>query len=94
MHIPGWRFIFQGLGWVPFEPTKGFNGEIEFYDSDLKQEVSRTLKKHPTNEEQTKKETRERQDTPDRETQSSVKIGLVNMKWFLKWTAYHTIRCY
>ncbi|MFE4813641.1 DUF4129 domain-containing transglutaminase family protein [Peribacillus simplex] len=77
---------FAGIGWVPFEPTKGFDGEVEFYDSELKQEVMNP-EKPPTNEEQTKKETRERQDTPDRETRSSVKTGIGNMEWFFKWTA-------
>ncbi|WP_110926607.1 DUF4129 domain-containing transglutaminase family protein [Bacillus massiliglaciei] len=26
---------FPGVGWVPFEPTKGFSGQAEFYNSDL-----------------------------------------------------------
>jgi hypothetical protein len=78
---------FSGVGWIPFEPTKGFNGEVEFYDSALKQEAIKNPEETPTNEEQTKKETRERQDTPDRETQSSVKTGFGNMEGFLKWTA-------
>ncbi|MFF2501495.1 transglutaminaseTgpA domain-containing protein [Peribacillus sp. NPDC058075] len=78
---------FSGIGWVPFEPTKGFNGEVEFYDSELKQETIKNSEETPINEEQTKKENRERQDTPDRETQSSVKTGIGNMAGFLKWTA-------
>jgi Domain of unknown function (DUF4129) len=53
----------------------------------LKQEAIQNPEENPTNEEQTKKETRERQDTPDRETQSSVKTGFGNMEGFLKWTA-------
>ncbi|MFE4144072.1 DUF4129 domain-containing transglutaminase family protein [Peribacillus sp. YIM B13472] len=77
---------FAEIGWVPFEPTKGFDGEVEFYDSELKQEVMKP-EEPPTIEEQTKKGTRERQDTPDRETRSPVKTGIVNMEWFLKWTA-------
>ncbi|CAH0209438.1 DUF4129 domain-containing transglutaminase family protein [Peribacillus simplex] len=77
---------FAEIGWVPFEPTKGFDGEVEFYDSELKQEVMNP-EEPPTIEEQTKKGTRERQDTPDRETRSPVKTGIVNMEWFLKWTA-------
>ncbi|WP_411739411.1 DUF4129 domain-containing transglutaminase family protein [Peribacillus sp. S4] len=78
---------FSGIGWIPFEPTKGFNGEVEFYDSELKQEAIKKPEETPTNEEQTKKEARERQDTPDRETQSSVKTGFGNMVGFLKWSA-------
>ncbi|MBO0999079.1 DUF4129 domain-containing protein [Bacillus sp. SD075] len=78
---------FSGIGWVPFEPTKGFNGEVQFYDSELKQEVIKNPEETPINEEQTKKETRERRDTPDRETHSSVKMGIENMRGFLKWTA-------
>ncbi|GAB6259381.1 DUF4129 domain-containing transglutaminase family protein [Peribacillus sp. NPDC055009] len=76
---------FSGIGWVPFEPTKGFNGEVEFYDSELKQEAVKKPEETPNNSEQI--ETRERQDTPDRETQSSVKTGIGNMGGFLKWTA-------
>ncbi|SIS08571.1 protein of unknown function [Peribacillus simplex] len=77
---------FAGIGWVPFEPTKGFDGEVEFYDSELKQEV-KNPEETPTNEEQTKKVNRELHDTPDRETRSSVKTGIGNMERFLKWTA-------
>ncbi|MDM5219905.1 DUF4129 domain-containing transglutaminase family protein [Peribacillus sp. NJ11] len=76
---------FSGIGWVPFEPTKGFNGEVEFYDSELKQEKIKNP--GPTNEEQTKKETRERQDTPDRETQSSGETGIGGSEGLFKWTA-------
>ncbi|MDQ7863677.1 hypothetical protein RCO48_29430 [Peribacillus frigoritolerans] len=53
----------------------------------MKQEAIKNPEETPTNEEQTKKETRERQDTPDRETRSSVKTGFGNMEGFLKWTA-------
>ncbi|MDM5450945.1 DUF4129 domain-containing transglutaminase family protein [Peribacillus simplex] len=76
---------FSGIGWVPFEPTKGFDGEVEFYDSELKQEEIKNS--GPTKERQTKKETRERQNTPDRETQSSGKMGIGGMEGLLKWTA-------
>ncbi|MEY9864942.1 hypothetical protein ABIE66_000321 [Peribacillus sp. B2I2] len=76
---------FSGIGWVPFEPTKGFNGEVEFYDSELKQEKIKNP--GPTNEEHTKKETRERQDTPDRETQSSGETGIGGSEGLFKWTA-------
>ena len=53
----------------------------------MKQEAIKNPEETPTNEEQTKKEARERQDTPDRETQSSVKTGFGNMVGFLKWSA-------
>lgn len=75
---------FAGIGWVPFEPTKGFDGEVEFYDSEWKQEV-KNPEETPINEEQTRKEAKELHETPDRETRSPLKTG--NMEWFLKWTA-------
>ncbi|MGE7763291.1 transglutaminaseTgpA domain-containing protein [Peribacillus sp. NPDC097895] len=79
---------FSGIGWVPFEPTKGFNGQAEFYDSELKpDEVKNSEQEAVAKEEQTKKEIEERKETPDKETQSSGKTGAGDRLGFLKWTA-------
>ncbi|MFD9628306.1 DUF4129 domain-containing transglutaminase family protein [Peribacillus muralis] len=79
---------FSGIGWVPFEPTKGFNGEVEFYDSDLKQEEIKKSEEDPANAEQIKKEARERRDTPDQEASSIGEAGEQRLAGQWKWIAF------
>ncbi|AOH53073.1 hypothetical protein ABE28_001795 [Peribacillus muralis] len=78
---------FSGIGWVPFEPTKGFNGEVEFFDSELKQEDIKDPEEAPANAEQPKEEAKERRDTPDQEDKSAGATGEHGLKGPLKWIA-------
>ncbi|WP_285769078.1 transglutaminase domain-containing protein [Peribacillus sp. SI8-4] len=56
---------FSGIGWVPFEPTKGFDGQAEFYDSESKQEEIKSQEDAPANAEQPKQDVKQRLDAPD-----------------------------
>lgn len=79
---------FSGIGWVPFEPTKGFTGEVEFYNSDLKQDdIKNSETDTPANAEQKKMETSERHDTPDKDTQASRDRFVGSQEGILKWTS-------
>ena len=78
---------FSGLGWVPFEPTKGFNGQMDFYNSDLNRED--TEKTEPETKEiveQDETQTRERQDTPEKESSSNKVTTLLSQKTMLLWS--------
>ena len=78
---------FSGLGWVPFEPTKGFNGQMDFYNSDLNRED--TEKTEPETKEiveQDETQTRERQDTPEKESSSTKVTTLLSQKTMLLWS--------
>ncbi|MGE7604650.1 DUF4129 domain-containing transglutaminase family protein [Peribacillus sp. NPDC097675] len=79
---------FSELGWVPFEPTKGFNGPTEFYNSDLN--TQNTEKTEPAAKEivkQNETQTRERQDTPEKDSGSTKVNALLNQKTMLGWSA-------
>ncbi|MFE4897621.1 DUF4129 domain-containing transglutaminase family protein [Peribacillus butanolivorans] len=79
---------FSGIGWVPFEPTKGFTGEVEFYNSDLKQDdIKNSETDTPANAEQKKMETSERHDTPDKDTQASRDRFVGSQEGIVKWTS-------
>ncbi|MGE7768395.1 DUF4129 domain-containing transglutaminase family protein [Peribacillus sp. NPDC096540] len=79
---------FSGIGWVPFEPTKGFTGEVEFYNSDLKQDnVKKSETNAPANAEQKKMETSERHDTPDKANQASGDLFVGSFGGILKWSS-------
>ena len=35
---------FSGIGWVPFEPTKGFSGNADFFDSEANSSENSAVK--------------------------------------------------
>ncbi|MFJ7747606.1 DUF4129 domain-containing transglutaminase family protein [Peribacillus sp. NPDC097295] len=79
---------FSGLGWVPFEPTKGFNGQTDFYNSDLN--TQDTEKAEPESKEvvkQNETQTKERQDTPEKEPSPTKGNTLLVQKTMLLWSA-------
>ncbi|PJN90441.1 DUF4129 domain-containing transglutaminase family protein [Bacillus sp. mrc49] len=78
---------FSGIGWVPFEPTKSFNGEVEFYDSELKQQEIKNREDAPANAEQPKEEERERLDKPDKDAGFMKEKGERRLEGQWKWMA-------
>ncbi|MFJ7832221.1 transglutaminaseTgpA domain-containing protein [Peribacillus sp. NPDC097284] len=79
---------FSGLGWVPFEPTKGFNGQMDFYNSDLNSEnTEETEQEDKKLVEQDETQTRERPDTPENEPGSTKKSVLLSQNTLLMWSA-------
>lgn len=79
---------FSGLGWVPFEPTKGFNGQMDFYNSDLNSENTEETKQEDKKlVEQDETQTRERPDTPENEPGSTKKSVLLSQTTLLMWSA-------
>ncbi|WP_407406246.1 transglutaminaseTgpA domain-containing protein [Peribacillus sp.] len=79
---------FSGLGWVPFEPTKGFNGQMDFYNSDLNSEnTEETEQEDKKLVEQDETQTRERPDTPENEPGSTKKSVLLSQNTLIMWSA-------
>lgn len=77
---------FSGLGWIPFEPTKGFNGQVDFYNSDLNtDDAEETEPAAETLDDQNETQTKAQQDTTEKDAGSTENTTVVSQKTVFVW---------